>query len=792
MKVVYHWLKEYTEFHFSPKELASALTMAGLEVEGVEEYRRRLDRVVIGRILEVHRHDKADQLTVCEVDVGRRRLRIVCGAPNVASGQLVPVALEGAVLSGDRKIVRRDIRGVVSEGMICSEAELGISSRADTIMVLNGGVEPGTPAAEILGEEDVVIEINVTPNRPDCLGLIGVAREVSVLARTTLRKPDIRLQETGPPVRGLAAVEIVDADLCPRYTARIVRGVRVGPSPWWLVQRLEAAGVRAINNIVDVTNYVMLETGQPLHAFDFTRLAGGRIIVRRAAEGERFVTLDEREHVLDSDVLMICDAEHPVAIGGVMGGLDSEVSATTQEVLLESAYFDSTSIRRTAKKLGLNTEASRRFERGTDPNAVDYALHRAAQLIQEIAGGDVAQGFIDVYPKVIPPARVQLRVDRVNLLLGTTVARQEVIDILSRLGFSVADGTPLDVTVPTFRPDITREVDLIEEVARIHGYENIPEKTKDVLELDRPRNLRERRIELVRNSLVGLGFYEVLTYSMVHERVAKLFDPERVKVRLANPLSEELSTLRPSLIPGLLNVVQWNVNRKRPNLRLFEIGNVFWRRDDAAAVAERTHLAGVVTGKAVAKNWTSQDREYDFYDLKGLVNAFLEHLSVPEVTLVPGESSATDSQTLRIIVAGKDLGYLGRIGAEVLDAWDLQQPVFAFELDLTELLQQIPRQQAYRPVPRFPAVERDLSVVVEGHVPAGELMAIVRRSGGDLLRTVEIFDVYTGEQVPAGKKSVSFSLRFASNERTLTEEEVDRLISQILTDLKEQFGATLR
>jgi phenylalanyl-tRNA synthetase beta chain len=792
MKVTYHWLKEYTDFDLTPDELASALTMAGLEVEGVEDRRRRLDKIVIGRVLEVRRHQAAEQLSVCDVDIGERRLRIVCGAPNVAEGQLVPVALEGAVLPGDVTISRREIRGVVSEGMICSEAELGISSRADTIMVLDGGLQPGLPASEVFGEGDVVIELNVTPNRPDCLGVIGVAREVAVLVRSSLHKPEIKLQELGPPIEELASVEIVDADLCPRYTARVIQGVRLGPSPWWLVQRLEAVGIRSINNIVDVTNYVMLETGQPLHAFDYDRLAGGKIVVRRARKGQRFVTLDEKEHVLDDDTLMICDAQQPVAIGGVMGGFDSEVGESTRNVLLESAYFDPTGIRRTAKKLGINTEASRRFERGTDPNGIDYALHRATQLIQEIAGGKVARGFADAYPKPIQPKQVPLRLSRVNLLLGSFVPRDEVVDILTRLEFTLEGEETLQVTVPTFRPDITREVDLIEEVARIYGYEKIPEKTKDQLELLQPLNLRERGTQVVRDTLVGLGFHEVLTYSMVHQNVAALFQPEQAKVHLANPLSEELSTLRPSLVPGLLSVVQWNVNRKRPNLRLFEIGDVFWREGEGEPIVERTHLAGAITGKAVSHNWSAPDREYDFYDLKGMLEAFFGHLSVAEFRLAPGQSHATDRQTLRITVDGEDLGYLGRIRSDLLQPWDLEQPVFAFEIDLQKLLEHLHFERTYQPIPRFPAVERDLSVVVDEKIQAGDLLEALRRSGGELLRSVELFDVYTGEPIPSGKKSLSFSLRFASNERTLTEEEVDQLISEILRDLAEAFGATLR
>ncbi|MFQ6116387.1 MAG: phenylalanine--tRNA ligase subunit beta, partial [bacterium] len=482
MKITVDWLKSYVDFNYSPEELANTLTMLGLEVDALEYQSREFDGVVVGQVIKKVNHRNSSNLWVCEVDIGRKKLSIVCGAPNVQVGQKVPVAPEGTSLPNGKVIKLSNIKGIESHGMICSEAELGISSRSEQIMVLEKHAEVGRKLKDVLGQGEVVIDVDVTPNRPDCFGVIGIAREIATAAGAKLRKPKINLSEGEPPITDSISIEILDPEKCPRYTARFIGNVTIKPSPWWLAQKLEAVGIRSINNVVDVTNYVMMETGQPLHAFDYDLLEGKKIIVRTASHGEKFTTLDEKKHTLGSNCLMICDGERAVAIGGVMGGLNSEVSDNTKNVLLECAYFDPVSIRRTSKFLDVSTESSRRFERGTDPNGLIYALDRAAQLIADLSGGEVAKGVVDVYPNSIEPKRIVLRPERVQDVLGKAISRSEIKSLMSALEFKISENKDLEIEVPTFRPDITREADLIEEVVRLHGYDNIPADTTALIE----------------------------------------------------------------------------------------------------------------------------------------------------------------------------------------------------------------------------------------------------------------------------------------------------------------------
>jgi phenylalanyl-tRNA synthetase beta chain len=765
--------------------------MLGFEVDALEYQSRDFDGLVVGQIVKKVNHRNSDHLWVCEVDIGKRKLSIVCGAPNVQVGQKVPVAPEGTSLPNGQTIGLSNIRGIESQGMICSEAELGISSRGEVIMVLDKQAEVGRKLKDILGQGEIVIDIDVTPNRPDCLGVIGIAREIAAVTGANLRKPKINLKEGERPIAELMKIEVLDSAKCPRYTARFIGNVKIKPSPWWLTQKLEAVGIRSINNAVDITNYVMMETGQPLHAFDYDLIKGRTIIVKTASTGEKFTTLDEKSHTLSSDCLMICDGERAVAIGGIMGGINSEVSENTKNILLECAYFAPVSIRRTSKFLDISTESSRRFERGTDPNGLIYALDRAAQLIADLAGGEIAKGCIDVYPNSIKPNKIVLRPERVQQVLGKKIPTNEIKSYLSHLEFKVTENKHLEIEVPTFRPDITREADLIEEVARIHGYDNIPADTAAFIEQLEPKNLLEASTKNLKFSLISFGFSEVVTYSMISTKNAKLFSDAKEVVELTNPISEELCCLRPSLIPGLLNVVQWNINRNIKNLRIFEIGHVFCKKE-GSDILETTKVAGALTGLTSEENWSVKPKYIDFYDLKGSIENLLKRNFITNWRLVPNKCSLTEREALGVEIDKKNLGFFGKLRTELLENFEIEQPVFVFELDFSMLHDAINWHRVYSPMPKYPAIKRDIAIVVNDKIDAENIEQQILAHGGKFLQNVRLFDIYTGEQVESDLKSLAFSLTFYSLEGTLTEKEVDSQITEILEALAKKYSARLR
>ncbi len=792
MKVTYNWLKSLTDFDFSPKELVKQLTMVGLEVDSLQRQEWNFDGIVVGEVIEKVRLQDSDHLWLCGVNVGRRKLKIVCGAPNVEVGQKVPVAPEGATLPGGQVIRRTHIRGVESQGMICSEAELGISSRGEGIMVLDGEIKFGTKLRDVIGAGDIVIDIDVTPNRPDCLGALGIAREVAALAGSKLKPPKIKLKEDRTPISKYIQIKVLNPEKCPRYTARFISNVTIQPSPWWLRQRLEAIGIRSINNVVDVTNYVMMETGQPLHAFDYDVLEGRKIVVKKAKNGEEFTTLDGKTHQLNSNCLMICDGKRPVAIGGIMGGVNSEVSNSTVNVLLESAYFDPVNVRRTCKHLGIATESSRRFERGTDPNGLVYALDRAAQLIAELSGGRVAKGFVDVYPNRIKPKRLKLRPQRIELLLGVAAPPAKIKSILTKLGFKILSQniSGFLVEVPTFRPDVTREADLIEEVARHFGFENIPEDSAAAIDQLQPANLEESFARALKQQLTAAGFSEVLTYSLLNKKHAQLFaDADRL-VEVVNPISADFSTLRPSLLPGLVNIVRWNVNRKNKNLKLFEIGNVFAL--DGRKILESKKIAGMMSGAAFSSNWKQKAAAVDIFDVKGVVENLLRRNRVAQFVLAPTSSPFSKPTSLNITVAGQPIGIVGEFTSELLAEFEVEQPVYFFEIDFQLLHEKITRWRLYSPIPKFPPIVRDIAVVVQENVDAALIENDIRSNGGEFLQQLNLFDVFTGPQLGAGRKSLAFSLTFFSPQRTLTEEEIDLQLKKIVASLEHHFSARLR
>lgn len=803
MRVSMRWLQELVEVDMPVSGLADLLDMTGTAVEAVHRLGEGLEGVVVGRVLRKEPHPDAEKLTVCEVDVGGERpLRIVCGAANFREGDKVPVATVGAALPGGARIERARLRGVESEGMMCSAPELGVTGDPSGLLVLPSDAPVGASFAEYYGLADVVLELEVTPNRPDELSMKGIAREVGAITRKPWRSPSFELTEVGPGVDTLVHVSIEDEDLCGRYAARFVRGVKVGPSPAWLQERLAAAGARPVNNIVDVTNYVMFEAGQPLHAFDAATIAeaDGRsaIVVRRARPGEKLVTLDGQERDLTEDMLVIADPERAVALAGVMGGADTEVSEETVDVLLESAYFAPTSVSRTSRKLGLVSEASLRFERGVDPHGCERASARAAQLMAEVAGGEVAPGVVDAYPHPVIPARLTLRVARVNAILGTSLQREDVTDILRRLGLETAgDGEELEVTVPTFRPDLEREVDLVEEVVRVWGMDRVPLTlpcgSERVGALTEQQRLRRR----VGAALRAAGLNETITYSFVDpEDVARLgwtFGPDERPVELVNPMSAEQSVMRPTLAAGLLRAVSYNQARGVPDVHLYETGKVFWTAEGRKRPKEREMAGGAMAGAWHRPEWSEEARTLEFFDGKGVLASLAEELGVERWRVRAAERPWLQAgRAAEVLLDGDVAGWLGEVDPLVAEAFETQPPVVMFELSMPSLTRAAVVLKPYADIPRFPAVNLDVALVVAEDVTAERVQEAIRSAGGKLLESVRLFDVYRGKGVPEGAKSLAFALAYRAEDRTLTDEEVRAVHDKLVRKVAGAVGAELR
>jgi len=798
MKISLNWLKKYVSFDMTPGELSHRLTMVGLEVEETHSLGGvHIENVIAGRVLTVEKHPDADKLSVCTVDTGAETLTVVCGAPNVAVDQIVPVAMVGAVLGDGFEIQKRKIRGITSNGMICSEKELGLGSDHEGIMVLDKEkYQPGTLFSANHEPSDTMFVINVTPNRPDCLSHIGIAREIAALTGQKLQYPQISIREEAPPASESIAIDIQDAHACPRYSARVVRDVRVGPSPKWLKDCLESVGLRSINNIVDITNFVLMETGHPLHAFDYDLIENQRMVIRKASENECFTTLDGKQRILTSDDLLICDGKKGIALAGIMGGQNSEVSDRTRHVLLEGAFFDAFTVRQTAKRLGLSTDASQRFERGADPNGTLYAIDRAAQLMSEIAGGKVSSGSVDEYPKPVSPGTLDLRLSRVNQLLGTDIPRSAVLDILTHLELTVSgSGDTLTVTVPTFRPDLTKEVDLIEEVVRHYGYDQIPLNFHVPSLLTHHVNHVYALCEKLRDLMCGLGFYEAITNSLVSRRHTEIDPSMGPAVEIQNPMSPETAFLRTSIVPSLLDAAQWNRNRQQSHVRLFEIGNSFQARQDGLP-REELQLVALMTGVSREKPfWGDTQKMCDFYTVKGLAEVLGEALHISDwrfLRIVKEHPLLVKESAVRIESDNSAIGFIGEIREDICNDWNLDMPVFVLQIAMGSLLAVIPEKQSYQPIPRFPSIRRDMAVVVDEGIHVGDLLDSIRRCGGPLLSDVDVFDLYKGRQISKGKKSVAFSLCFQSGERTLQESEVDPLMDEIISNIRKAFDAQLR
>lgn len=794
MRVSFNWLKEFMPIDISPRELAYRLTMAGVEVEAVEEIKPVFDNVVVGRILKIAPHPNADKLILCKVDAGRQdSLDIVCGAPNIKEGDVVPVALPGASLAGGLKVKEAKIRGQTSRGMLCSERELGISDDHTGIMILPPELQTGRNLDEALGLSDVVLVLGVTPNRPDCLSVLGVGRETAALTNVTCTPPIVRVSEASAEIDSLSSVTIEDPVGCPRYAARIVSGVTIGPSPAWMQQRLIKAGLRPINNVVDVTNYVLIELGHPLHAFDYEKLEEHRIVVRRARQGESIVTLDGATRKLTSQMLVIADAERPVAIAGVMGGANTEVTELTTSVLIESAYFDPVTIRRTSKALGLSTEASYRFERGADPEMVTLALDRTAALMAELSGGKVARGLIDQYPRKFSPQIIDLRYARLKRILGIDIAPDRVSSILTSLGFEVISDEAEKARVRTvsYRPDISAEIDLIEEVARVHGYDNIQATyPQDSTVMERGPQPRPAEATC-RNVLTSCGFSEIITFSFTSPAILEEVSSV-APIAMRNPLTEDESVLRTTLIPGLIQTLRTNVAAGNKDVKIFEIGNVFWPAPEQLLPDERACVAAAMTGLARPINWKTKPTEVDFFDMKGVAEALIESLGYSCKTIRTTHPGFHPSVCADIIIDTRRVGKLGELHPEIAERYGIKQKVCLFEVDLVALEPKAARSVRYEKVSRFPYSDRDLAVVVDEDIEAATLMSAIEEVGGETLKRTVLFDVYRGKQIASNKKSLAFSLRFQSNTRTLTDDEINESMRRIIAELEKRFGASLR
>ncbi len=815
MKISYNWLSGYVDHGLPPGELADSLTMSGLEVEHIEQSELSLDGVIVGHVQSVRSHPESDRLRLCNVDLGDDEPKqIVCGAPNVAANQRVPVATVGSRLTINEKTVKikkSKIRGQVSMGMICAEDELGLSKDHRGIMVLTGTSTVGEPLKDYLSREhdltgDTTLDLATTPNRPDAACHFGVARDLSALQNVPLKFPEIAIPPSGAEAEKYIDIQIQCPDVCCRYTAMIVRGVTVGPSPMWLKRRLESVGLRSINNIVDVTNFVMYECGQPLHAFDYDRIAQKKIIVRESMANENFVTLDEKEHTLESGVVLICDGVQPVAIGGLMGGKNSEVDDSTENVLIESAWFDPTCTRRSSKVLGISTDASYRFERGVDTALQPWAAMRTAMLIAELAGGSIAPGMVDVYPNPKPASTVDLRISRIRKILGIQIDHRRIFQILKSLGFApheTAEGV-ISCTIPTYRPDVHLEIDLIEEVARIHGLENIslPKQTLLQLSLPRPRPSDLLR-EHAHAHLTGHGFREIYTNSLLPDDLATQFsqpvlDSDAPPARTLNAVSRSMATLRPSLLPGLLMAMRRNANHSQRVLRFYEFGHVFHHSKHTAAYIENFSEYEVlllgICGAARPSGWDSDPRTADFFDLKGNVGQLLDALRLNTLNMQPSyEPTEITDYHITLYSDRVHIGIIAKLSGAIQDSFDLPDPIFFAEFNWTRLLllheKNLP--QTYAPISPFPVVERDLAVSVDESQPVGPMITTLRESGQPLLKNVDVFDIYTGDRIPAGKKSIAFALRFGGN-RTLRDKEIDRVMRAIVNAFSEQFSATLR
>ena len=810
MQVSIKWLKDYIDFTETPEQLADKLTMAGIPVENVVDPGEGLEKVVTGRIEKLEPHQNSDHLQICTMNVGlAENIIIVTGAQNVAEGQVVPVAMVGAHLPNGMKISKGKLRGVASNGMLCSAQELKLDleklpeKQKTGIFILPSDTPVGIPAKDVLGLNDVVLEFELTANRADCFSVFGLVREIAAITGNKPHFPEIKVNEDdNTKLNDIFSVEIADPDLCSRFSTRMLKNVKIGPSPEWMQQRLEGAGIRSINNVVDVTNFVMIELGHPMHAYDYDKITGKKLIARRAIEGEELHTLDDTSRKAKGEMLVIADSEKAAGLAGIMGGFETEITDTTTTVVLESADFYGPCIRRTARACGLSSEASGRFERGVDSETTIKALDRAAQLLQEMGACTVCEGIVDVYPNPKQANYVTFTPEQINNHLGTNIAKDVMLNIITSVGFDVTkdENDEITVKVPSWRNDVTCMADISEEIARLHGFDKIKSTLPNGVSMQGTQSAKQTFIDKVKASLSSQGLYETISFALTNEETFNKLNipqdsPLRKAVPIMNPLSDEYPLVRTTLLSSIFDNLARNLARKNDDVALFEVGSVFFPK--ALPVTELpdevVKIAGAITGRRNAQGWNQTNDMVDFYDAKGIIEELLANLRVTRYTVEAGTHYAMHPGKTALFKKGRDvIATVGEVHPAVLSAYGITKPVYIFELDATIVMKYMAKDLKYKALPKYPATSRDLAMLVDVDVNAADIEKAMTKAAGQNLTQITLFDVYTGKQVEEGKKSLAFSLTFQSNDKTLTDAEIDPAIEKIVAKLQKDFNANLR
>lgn len=810
MQVSIKWLKDYIDFTETPEQLADKLTMAGIPVENVVDPGEGLEKVVTGRIEKLEPHQNSDHLQICTMNVGlAENIIIVTGAQNVAEGQVVPVAMVGAHLPNGMKISKGKLRGVASNGMLCSAQELKLDleklpeEQKTGIFILPSDTPVGIPAKDVLGLNDVVLEFELTANRADCFSVFGLVREIAAITGNKPHFPEIKVNEDdNTKLNDIFSVEIADPDLCSRFSTRMLKNVKIGPSPEWMQQRLEGAGIRSINNVVDVTNFVMIELGHPMHAYDYDKITGKKLIARRAIEGEELHTLDDTSRKAKGEMLVIADSEKAAGLAGIMGGFETEITDTTTTVVLESADFYGPCIRRTARACGLSSEASGRFERGVDSETTIKALDRAAQLLQEMGACTVCEGIVDVYPNPKQANYVTFTPEQINNHLGTNIAKDVMLNIITSVGFDVTkdENDEITVKVPSWRNDVTCMADISEEIARLHGFDKIKSTLPNGVSMQGTQSAKQTFIDKVKASLSSQGLYETISFALTNEETFNKLNipqdsPLRKAVPIMNPLSDEYPLVRTTLLSSIFDNLARNLARKNDDVALFEVGSVFFPK--ALPVTELpdevVKIAGAITGRRNAQGWNQTNDMVDFYDAKGIIEELFANLRVTRYTVEAGTHYAMHPGKTALFKKGRDvIATVGEVHPAVLSAYGITKPVYIFELDATTVMKYMAKDFKYKALPKYPATSRDLAMLVDVDVNAADIEKAMTKAAGQNLTQITLFDVYTGKQVEEGKKSLAFSLTFQSNDKTLTDAEIDPAIEKIVAKLQKDFNANLR
>lgn len=810
MQVSIKWLKDYIDFTETPEQLADKLTMAGIPVENVVDPGEGLEKVVTGRIEKLEPHQNSDHLQICTMNVGlAENIIIVTGAQNVAEGQVVPVAMVGAHLPNGMKISKGKLRGVASNGMLCSAQELKLDleklpeEQKTGIFILPSDTPVGIPAKDVLGLNDVVLEFELTANRADCFSVFGLVREIAAITGNKPHFPEIKVNEDdNTKLNDIFSVEIADPDLCSRFSTRMLKNVKIGPSPEWMQQRLEGAGIRSINNVVDVTNFVMIELGHPMHAYDYDKITGKKLIARRAIDGEELHTLDDTSRKAKGEMLVIADSEKAAGLAGIMGGFETEITDTTTTVVLESADFYGPCIRRTARACGLSSEASGRFERGVDSETTIKALDRAAQLLQEMGACTVCEGIVDVYPNPKQANYVTFTPEQINNHLGTNIAKDVMLNIITSVGFDVTkdENDEITVKVPSWRNDVTCMADISEEIARLHGFDKIKSTLPNGVSMQGTQSAKQTFIDKVKASLSSQGLYETISFALTNEETFNKLNipqdsPLRKAVPIMNPLSDEYPLVRTTLLSSIFDNLARNLARKNDDVALFEVGSVFFPK--ALPVTELpdevVKIAGAITGRRNAQGWNQTNDMVDFYDAKGIIEELLANLRVTRYTVETGTHYAMHPGKTALFKKGRDvIATVGEVHPAVLSAYGITKPVYIFELDATIVMKYMAKDLKYKALPKYPATSRDLAMLVDVDVNAADIEKAMTKAAGQNLTQITLFDVYTGKQVEEGKKSLAFSLTFQSNDKTLTDAEIDPAIEKIVAKLQKDFNANLR